>query len=641
MDSLADLRKLELPFNVDEVDEQCHHCVRAQLEKYNNFIDSEGKTYKGKFCVPCVGIAKPLPDSLKRNYPDDIWDELQAAGNPARWIEKYLKLPDTGKPFITRWYQSAVVNCTSRRRCLRISRRGGKTAVICGDICYRMFTTPGLRILLVGPNKSHVEEILTRVTSMIESNPILATCITRNRSAPYYEISLSNKSKIRGFAIGTDDNKGGTGVKGQDADIIFAEEADSISDFAFKDAVLPILQTHPNTTLIGFSTPLGQKTTFYKMCKEMPVYKEFHHTYKVLPWWETIELEKPNFTEEEWTHNFLAEFGNPEDGVYKTSYIDRALRGYLYNNQIRSPNWRYVMGVDWNEQHGTELVVLGWNPAGGMYTVADAVCISKSEFTQLAGIDAVLKMNKKWRPSFIYIDAGGGGSTNSEVLQKESLKHRHHGGDPETARILDILKKYDSGASIEVRDPIDGQLKRKPAKQFMVNSSVRLFEQGKLLISSSDKILEAQLRGYIIKRISPQGVPVYAPAEPKIGDHRLDALNLAIVGFQINFGDLYNVEMVTTVAGIPGPQTIAKIKVEAKNPDVTDKGSAGDRRLDQENNWSLSHSILPARIGKVEIKSTRPGWSTDEEEKYKVLYQHRKQYKEMLAGRGKPSRTNI
>jgi hypothetical protein len=44
-------------------------------------------------------------------------------------------------------------------------------------------------------------------------------------------------------------------------------------------------------------------------------------------------------------------------------------------------------------------------------------------------------------------------------------------------------------------------------------------------------LLEKQLQGYIIKRVSQTGIPVYEAGNKQAGDHVLDALMLAVVGF--------------------------------------------------------------------------------------------------------------
>lgn len=422
------------------------------------------------------------------------------------------------------------------------------------------------------------------------------------------------------------------------------EEMDYVDETAIRQGILPVLQTNPNTSLVGFSTPSGFKTVYYELCEKNPRYKEFHYSYKVLPWADEVEKEKPAFTEEAWSREYLAEWGETESGVYQPRYVEAALDNYSYDSNRRINTWRYIIGTDWNEKYGTEIVVLGFNPFMGTFKVVDAVHIEKSEFTQLEGVSNVIEMNKKWKPDWIYIDAGNG-SSNAELLRKTSWNNRKPGGDRDTARILDILVKYDSGSKVEVKDPVTKQKLKKPAKPYMVSSSVRLFEQGLIKISNNDKKLIDQLGNYIIDRINPNGVVVYGVEDLKVGDHRLDALNLACVGFHLQYDDLNITVTNTAVAAVPDP----RIEVRPTEGYRTDLKSGVQevykRRLDYQHEESvLKRGASSSMAGKTtqvyHVPTNRPGWAEDREEevgrKYIQRYRNRKSIRSQ-----RPKRTNI
>jgi hypothetical protein len=65
IDELADLRKLDLPFNVDKVAPQCHECIRKQIAKYEQHA-VDGKIVGNKFLVPCTGSQRNLYLHLKK-----------------------------------------------------------------------------------------------------------------------------------------------------------------------------------------------------------------------------------------------------------------------------------------------------------------------------------------------------------------------------------------------------------------------------------------------------------------------------------------------------------------------------------------------------------------------------------------------
>jgi hypothetical protein len=184
-DELSDLRTLELPFDVDLVSPQCHACIRRHMKKYEKFIDKGGISAAGKFTVPCTGIPKDYIDpALKDTVDEDTWNTMLSSVDIVTWAEQYIKSAN-GKPWKARWYQSEVLRCNSRRKMLRIARRAGKTDLICIEICYYLFTEPGIKIVVAGPQKTHTQEIIGRVRNFIRSNPELSAMVVRDVSAPY------------------------------------------------------------------------------------------------------------------------------------------------------------------------------------------------------------------------------------------------------------------------------------------------------------------------------------------------------------------------------------------------------------------------------------------------------------------------
>jgi replicative DNA helicase len=643
IDEVADLRDLDLPFDLDQVIPQCHECVRSQIKKYGKHVIDNNAVGR-RFLVPCRGIKKELVSPMERaTKTDDQLEIIEAVRDKVAFAAKFARLPGD-VPWIARWYQEQVLRCTSRRKVLRIGRRTGKTDSVCIEILFKLFTSKNRKIFITGPQKVHVEEIFTRLRSFIASNPILRDSVSRDVAAPYYAIEMKNGSRVRGFAGGAKGKKEGLAGRGQDADDIYCEEMDYIDETALRGGIFPILHTTPETSLVGFSTPTGFKTPYRSLCEDNPHYKEFHFTYKVLPWWRQVETEKATFTEEEWTHEYLAEWGTAESGVYKPSYIDRALIDYKYSDMTRNPVWKYTIGTDWNEKYGTEIAVLGYNPFTNMFQVVETVHIERSEFTQLAGVTKLLELNKKWRPHFIYIDAGNG-STNYELLKKTAYDNMKRDGDIDTANLLRTLKKYDAGASIEIRDPVSSQKKKVPAKPFMVNASVRLFEQNKIRLSVHDNRLEKQLRSYIIERITPTKTPVYGLEDEKVKDHRLDAVNLSIVAFQLEFSSLHAQNVITDVAAVPDPRNIRKHATE-RGEEADRVSVPQERRLDGGfKKTPIEEQVFAQVPGRVDtrlngIRTNRPGWSTDEEDLHVEKFLHRRRGRQSIR-RGRPTRTNI
>ena len=84
---------------------------------------------------------------------------------------------------------------------------------------------------------------------------------------------------------------------------------DYADDKAIVGGLFPILQTTPDSAMTGFSTPTGFKSVYRAMCEENPYFREFHYTYKVLPHWATVEKDRPQYTEDEWLHEMMADWG--------------------------------------------------------------------------------------------------------------------------------------------------------------------------------------------------------------------------------------------------------------------------------------------------------------------------------------------
>jgi hypothetical protein len=188
-------------------------------------------------------------------------------------------------------------------------------------------------------------------------------------------------------------------------------------------------------------------------------------------------------------------------------------------------------------------MVVGWN--GTNFKPVESVNIARDGWTQTVALEKVIDLNGKWQPAFIYVDEGYG-AVQIELLKKCGMAHV--GIDPVKARLKDIVRPINFSSSIEVPDPMTHEPVKKPMKPFLVETSVRMFEQQLIEIPREDKTLVNQLENYIIKRRSPTGMPVFTPREEKIGDHRLDALMLALLGFSQNYSPLMSVHHATGVA---------------------------------------------------------------------------------------------
>ena len=474
----------------------------------------------------------PDGEVWKRKYPDEYY----------AWLQKNPDKDILGNSRYHRPYQAEMLRCTAKRKVFRIGRQAGKTESLVIAMLFALFTKPGIpkgegfKIILITPYQAQIDLIFNRMMQLIRSSPITANSLRRNVKAPIYTTELHNESIIRGFTAGTKSGGNAEAVRGQHGHMLVFDEADYLSS-GDMDAALSIITNYPNATVWMSSTPSGKRERFFQTCGSK-IFKEYHYPSQVNPMWnEDLEaLFKEQLTEIGFDHEILANFGEQEQGVFQNSYIQAAKADYSYGDYSYNNRWTYTIGVDWNDvQNGTTISVLGFNPTEKLFYVVDRHVVSREGWTQLSACNKIAELNRIWRPLVIYIDSGFGG-TQYEVLRKygyDSLADPAKGPTHPDSKLRDILKKYDFGSKVDVHDLFTKRLTSKPAKPFLVQSTVRRFESNDIRFPESDEKLEAQLQGYIIDRVTANGTPVYKAGDETAGDHSLDALMLSVIGFTL------------------------------------------------------------------------------------------------------------
>jgi len=336
-----------------------------------------------------------------------------------------------------------------------------------------------------------------------------------------------------------------------------------------------------------------------------------------------------------------ANFSEQEEGVYQNRYIEIAQSDYEYADMRPQPNWLYGIGVDWNDvKIGTAIMVVGYNPTNGIFYVVDKQIVSRAGWNQTAAMLKVVELNRMWMPQFIYVDSGFG-HAQVEFLHGEGYNAAadpNRGVASPDARLRNVVKAYKFGGKIQIHDLFTKEPVDKPAKPFMVESSVRRFETGTIKFPKSDEKLTACLQGYIIKNVTESGEPHYEAQNEAVGDHLVDALNLALVGFVLEKTNLGKPKFTATIgfAGNLGQSPAETREHEKKIESIKNKESGRTKELE--------HRGLPQVFSRVPAAHTRdqtqsnpsklwswPGFNRDEPPpKWK-----RKPW------RNKPTRSNI
>ena len=469
-----------------------------------------------------------ISDAAKKLMGDDDVAFANFLYNPVLWTKTELD-------WNARWYQDEMLKCSAFRKVSRIGRRAGKTEAICINMIHYAYTHENVSVLVIAPYKNQVGLIFDKLDTFLGKSDSLKSSIKRNTKNPY-RVELYNGSRILGFTAGTRTGSKSTGIRGQDAHMILIDEADYLSGSDF-EVILAIQASRPDVHIWASSTPTGKRDMFWRFCTDNELgYKEFHFPSSVSPSWslQTERLERAQYSDTGYKHEFEADFGDIAEGVFLKKFVDACLQDYDIDKVRRNPDSLYTIGVDWNTAgNGTCIIVTEWNKnlnggKGAFKTVAKKV-ITQEEFTQVRSCEEIIELNEKWNPEYIYVDQGYG-HTQIEMLRKYGIENPLTG-------LANKVKGIYFGDKMEIRDPVSKQMTKKHMKPFMVNLAARRMEDGQIIFPDSEDIkngLVGQIRDYTVIRTTALGQPVYSDEN----DHAIAAWMLSILAATMEFSDI-------------------------------------------------------------------------------------------------------
>jgi replicative DNA helicase len=556
-----------MALNILQSDEACRSCLKSYAKKHDYKPGQKGSDGRVLgFDVSCRGIPKQYVTDdaaaiITQNFnPELVLDPVKWAAEILDWHcldpdgsvwarkdpeEYHRQMQDNPgrRSKYHRPYQATMLRCSSKYKVFRIGRQSGKTESLVVSILFHMFVNEKFKVVLITPFQSQIDLIFKRLEDLINTNPTLTNSIKRAVKAPQYTLVLHNGSQIKGFTAGTKSGNGAASVRGQDANMLVFDEADYL-DKSDLDSAMAIVTNYPDATVWMSSTPTGKRDKFYGICHDRE-WKEFHFPSHVNPnWSESLDrLFRKNLSSIGYKHEILADFGEQEAGIFQAGYVDAATADYTYASMTPRASWLYSIGVDWNSPKvGTTIYVTGFDPVSCKFVPVEHHIIQRDGWTQTAACEKIIELHRKWRPFSIYVDQGYG-STQIEIMRKYGFDARI---DPEKgpnhidAKLPRVIKSFDFGSGIEIRDPWTHEMRKKPAKGFLVENAVRRFENHDILISKADTQLKAELLSYVVKNVSATGQISYMSNSDDIGDHNLDALMLSIVGFTLEKSSLGN-----------------------------------------------------------------------------------------------------
>jgi hypothetical protein len=408
-----------------------------------------------------------------------------------------------------------------------------------------------------------------------------------------YGVDALSSFKIEGL------HSGGFLVHNSASDL-YIDEVDSIPNNSLVEAVLPIEQSFKHTTITVSGTPSGRREYFYNIVKhkEEMGFAEWYLPASVSPEWseEKAAQLKLVTTDNQYQHEYLAEFGSMAEGVFKNHFIDQNLYVYGYNNLKFNPNNYYILGVDWNEsQFGVQAVILEymndseyllpynggeWKDSNGdpinkieksgLLRVFFADSIDPDVYTNIGSVEFIIKLMKKIPFKIMAFDRGHG-EANYELLRLSIEKGEGPMGTKCTGMksFLKNMISVDMGGYTEIIDKVSGTATKAPTKNVMVKNSQLMNETGLLAIPACDlkdqpvedeeQKLIGQMRGYIIDRVGRHG-EVYSSTVREGLDHRLDAFMLGIYAYTMDTSIFHKRSSDLGIENVEGFERITDVK---------------------------------------------------------------------------------
>lgn len=594
----------------------CKQCHAEYKKKY------PGQTFK----IVCRGIYTEEDIHKVTAKENEVSEEdVRDILDPIHWAKKHIRVTnDDGDvmPFIPRDYQQGVLACTAERKVDRMGRGMGKTLLGIIEELHKVVTKKNYPILILCPAKAQAQKWFDDILWQCENDPELSETIRNKRQQPFFKIEFQNDSTISIFTAGSSSGRDADVIRSQSPRRVRLEEQDLLNEGDYK-AVMPLLRRYKKSEFHGASTPTGARSQYWQMCVQLSDYKEFYAPIVQHPDW-SEELEeacrREARTEDVYRHEFLAEFGDLVQGVFKSFHVDRARTSYKYKQCKWLPNMKYLMGVDWNGQGtGTRIRVVEYNPETRMRRTVEAAAVDGPQTTTQDSLDRIRDINRYWHCDGIYIDKGFG-NVQDELLRLIGK----NATDADDKKLMEV-KVIDFGAELVTNKLVPNrgllskyldkdELKRR-TKPFMVEGAVMCLEAGLFQFSDIDDLLDAQFRAYRVKTWSQHGFA--NTYESKEGDHDLDATMLALLGVELKYGltagsreqRLAQIAHVTQLGGGPTNTVASAQKAAESRQRAQETSQVPSRQLPEKEGSDAPQIILPGQRSYIAIPGRARGIS--------------------------------
>lgn len=532
-----------------DINNMCRNCQKEQIRKY------------GKITIKCSGPKdiSVLDQNIIANMNREELEEIKQVMSPVYWAEKNIDINQkdpTKRLYVPRWYQSMQLNCSASKKTIRCGRRSGKSYGLGIDIANRLVQNSNYQILVVTPFLSQAKELTNVVKKILRSlGDTIGTwddLVERSVTSPYQEIQMKNGSTFKAFTAGNDN---ANAVRGQGAHLIIIDEADFLTQEAF-DSITAILMDKPNTEIICTSTPMGEGL-LYKFSNSKD-YKEFHFPSFCIPHYnDDMDKEFRNsLSMMAYIQEIMAEFGLSDNSVFDTDLVNRSTTigtsASIHDVVLNRDRYIVSLGCDWNaDKVGTRICVIAYDKNDKKVAIVNLSNVRREGWTQVAAIDKIVELNRLYVPDYIYVDEGFG---EANVQQLKLIAVNLFGKVPADHPDLRLrnVTPVNFSSTLELRDVMTGEIRKKYFKNFIVETTKRALETG--LLAFKDHVaapIVEQMKNYVVKSRLTNGREVYEAKSSEIGDHDLDAFMIALAGLQLNEDSVLDTRRYSNITVLP------------------------------------------------------------------------------------------
>lgn len=460
--------------------------------------------------------------------------------DPLLWAETFLYAPETGEPFVANHVERCILGAPSLRTVVRVPRRRGKTYGVVARILHRVLTKKGFEVIITGPQEDHVDGPMRLIQEFVQASPLLSGYEIKTNSKPFLTISFPQMaehggppSKIMGITSGQAGNSPGLKLRGQRAHMLFVDEAAYVEPGVWT-ALEPIMQGNQyitNVEVVLASTPSGLRNRYYDYCTDSRWgWDQVHlplpdiQDKDITP--EFLENMRRQVSEQTWVTEYLCQFPDADVNVFRHSDIDNAQKDYTYSKEPLPPGSKIAIGVDWDKmQAGVNIVVAAIIPNFQGVKLIYREEVPRMDMTLTRGVERVIALNDLFKPDHIFIDRGGGGEGNAELLHLHGQKNPH-------TKLDKIVEAIYFKQNVKILDPVTLTERPLMFKMAMINTLQKLFEEGRLAFSKYDIQFVNQLRDYRVIATTADGFKTTSKNE-----HIIDAFGLACYALSTNYMD--------------------------------------------------------------------------------------------------------